>query len=200
MTVPQSFQITREVFFSQTNSFLAIILQLLPSSCPGRLASRNSTWFNWTLFYNHFALTTQKTQLFYCYKGVFTEPLHSNGSHLIVACVFVATWMCLPSRCLAMNVYSKFTNPVFGRHATVSRRCKVGDKMCNKCGAVGRMRTERGNRNTRRKAMLVPLHPPQILHDVTLDLAQAAVVSSQQLTAWGKRKHNACRGRVYELH
>jgi hypothetical protein len=50
-----SFQITREVFFLQPNSFLAIILQLPtpktqldsiplhPSSYPGRLASRNST-------------------------------------------------------------------------------------------------------------------------------------------------------------
>jgi hypothetical protein len=55
ITVSLSFQITHEVFFSQSNSFLAITLQppipttrlnsipLLPSSHPGRLASRNST-------------------------------------------------------------------------------------------------------------------------------------------------------------
>jgi hypothetical protein len=57
MTVSLSLQITHEVFFSQTNSFLAIILQLpipktrlnliplLLNSCPGRLASRNLTLF-----------------------------------------------------------------------------------------------------------------------------------------------------------
>jgi hypothetical protein len=55
ITVSLSLQITHEVFFAPPNSFLAIILQLpihkthlnsipLPrSSCPGRLASRNST-------------------------------------------------------------------------------------------------------------------------------------------------------------
>jgi hypothetical protein len=49
ITVSLSLQITHEVFFALPNSFLAIILQLstqfispLPSSCPGRLASRNS--------------------------------------------------------------------------------------------------------------------------------------------------------------
>jgi hypothetical protein len=57
ITVSLSFQITKEVFLSEPNSFLAIILQLpipkirlnsiplLPSSCPGRLASRISTQF-----------------------------------------------------------------------------------------------------------------------------------------------------------
>jgi hypothetical protein len=36
--------------------------------------------------------------------------------------------MCLPSRCLAMNVYSDFTIPAFGRRVTLSfqvRRCKT---------------------------------------------------------------------------
>jgi hypothetical protein len=53
--VSLTLQITYEVFFSQPNSFLAIILQLstpktrlssmslLPSTYPGRLTSRNST-------------------------------------------------------------------------------------------------------------------------------------------------------------
>jgi hypothetical protein len=56
ITVSLSLRITHEVFFSQTNSFLAIILQLpvpktrlnsiplLSSSYPGRLASRSSTF------------------------------------------------------------------------------------------------------------------------------------------------------------
>jgi hypothetical protein len=50
---------------------------------------------------------------------VFTAPLHSNGSYSIVAYVFVAARMCLPSRCVAMNVYSYFTIQGFGRHVTV---------------------------------------------------------------------------------
>jgi hypothetical protein len=62
-----------------------------------------STRVNWTLLYNHFARTTQKTA--YCWKGVFTAPLHSNGSYSIVACVLVAAEIYLPSRCLAMNAY-----------------------------------------------------------------------------------------------
>jgi hypothetical protein len=36
----------------------------------------------------------------------------------VVACVFVAVGMSLPSRCLAMNVYSDLTIPAFGRNAT----------------------------------------------------------------------------------
>jgi hypothetical protein len=45
--------------------------------------------------------------------------MHSNGSHSIVACVFVAAGMCLPSLCLAMNVYSDSTISDFGRHVTI---------------------------------------------------------------------------------
>jgi hypothetical protein len=48
-------------------------------------------------------------------EGVFKAPLLSNGSYSIVACVFVAAGMCLPTRYLAMNVYSDFAIPVFGR-------------------------------------------------------------------------------------
>jgi hypothetical protein len=54
-----------------------------------------------------------ETPLLYCWEGVFTVLLYSNGSYLIVACVFVASGMCLLSRCLAMNVYSDFTVPAF---------------------------------------------------------------------------------------
>jgi hypothetical protein len=74
---------------------------------------------SWTLPYNYFARTTQKTQPLYCWEGMFTAPLHSNGSYSIVACVFFAPEMCLPSHCLAMNVYSDFSVPVFGRHVIV---------------------------------------------------------------------------------
>jgi hypothetical protein len=45
-------------------------------------------------------------------------PLHSNGSYSIVACVSVAAGMCLPSRCLAMNVYA-FTIPDFCHHVKI---------------------------------------------------------------------------------
>jgi hypothetical protein len=74
---------------------------------------------NWIHLYNHFALTTQKTEPLYCWEGMFTAPLHSNGSYSIVPCVFVAAKICLPCRCLAMNVYSDFTIPTFGRRVTI---------------------------------------------------------------------------------
>jgi hypothetical protein len=99
ITVSLSLQITHGILCSQPNSFLAIILQLqipktrlrsLPSSYPGRLASRNSTELFYsrlpllysavcclTLPYNHFARTMQKTQP-YCLGDVSTDPLHSN--------------------------------------------------------------------------------------------------------------------------
>jgi hypothetical protein len=50
---------------------------------------------------------------------VFTAPLHSNGSYSIFACLFVAAGMCLPSRCLAMSVYSNIILLDFGRHITL---------------------------------------------------------------------------------
>jgi hypothetical protein len=92
------------------------------------MAPRNSTFFHAvtasfrTLPYNHLARTTQKTQpLCYC-ECVFTTALHSNGSYSIVACVFVVAGICLPGRCLAMNVYSYFAIPDFRRHITISHK------------------------------------------------------------------------------
>jgi hypothetical protein len=76
-------------------------------------------FLNRNLLCNHFTRTTQKTQPFYCLVGVSTALLHSNGSCSIFARVFVAAGMCLPSRCLAINVYSDFTVPAFGRHVTL---------------------------------------------------------------------------------
>jgi hypothetical protein len=43
-------------------------------------------------------------------------------------------------------------------------------------GAVGGMRTGKGNRNTRRKPAPVPLFPPQISHDLSWDRTRAAAV------------------------
>jgi hypothetical protein len=136
ITASLSLQITHEVFFSQPNSFLAIILQmpipktrlssipLLPSSYPGRLASRNSTLLVSTEI---FFITTQKIQPLYCREGVFTASLHSNWSYSIVACVFVAAGMSLAGRCLAMNVYSDFAIRAFGRHVTIFYATKIRD-------------------------------------------------------------------------
>jgi hypothetical protein len=47
------------------------------------------------------------------------SPLHINDSSSIIACVFVAAGMCLPSRCLVMDVCSGSTIPAFRRHVTV---------------------------------------------------------------------------------
>jgi hypothetical protein len=80
----------------QFNSFIVISFQLpstaisrtllnsiplLPSSYPGRLASRNSTNSSQL---NYSARTTQKTQRLYCWEGVFAAPLHGNGSYSTV--------------------------------------------------------------------------------------------------------------------
>jgi hypothetical protein len=118
ITVSLSLQITYGVLFSKPNSFLAIILQLtipntrlnsiplLPSSYPGRLASRNSTLHFtlccWTLIYNHFARSTLKTQ-----------PILLRGCFLIRCLAIDILWlsalallgMCLPSRCLAVGIH-----------------------------------------------------------------------------------------------
>jgi hypothetical protein len=60
-----------------------------------------------------------KTQPLYCWEGVFTGPLHKNGNYSIVACVFFAAGMSLPSRFLAMNVYSDVTIPAIWFHVTI---------------------------------------------------------------------------------
>jgi hypothetical protein len=49
----------------------------------------------------------------------FTAPSHSNGSYPIVACVFVAAGMCLPSRRLQM-----------GLHVTISNRGNIWRRIC----------------------------------------------------------------------
>jgi hypothetical protein len=94
--VPLSLQITHEVSFSQPNSFFAIILQLpipntrlnsiplLPSSYPGRLASRNPTLHCITL-----------TELF------FITTLHGPCRKRGLSIVGKA---CLQCRCIATEV------------------------------------------------------------------------------------------------
>jgi hypothetical protein len=63
--------------------------------------------------------THKKHRFLYCCESVLTALLYMNGNYSIVACIFVAAGMCLPSRCLAMNVYYDFTIPDFGRHITM---------------------------------------------------------------------------------
>jgi hypothetical protein len=58
-------------------------VQFLCSQVGSRLETL-LTLLNWTLLYNHFTRTRQKTEPHYCWEGVFTAPLHSNGSYLIV--------------------------------------------------------------------------------------------------------------------
>jgi hypothetical protein len=62
---------------------------------------------------------TVSQQFLHCYRGVFTLPLHRNGSSYIAACVLISAGTCLPSRCPAVNVYSGSAVPVSRRHVTV---------------------------------------------------------------------------------
>jgi hypothetical protein len=64
---------------------------------------------------------------------LFTAPLHSNGSYSSVVCVFDAVGMCLPSRCLAVNVYSDFAIPAFGHHVTIHSFPSAGTTYNNVC-------------------------------------------------------------------
>jgi hypothetical protein len=75
------------------------------------------TLLNWILLYNHFVLAKQKTQPLYCWKGVFTAPLQSNGSYSIVACLFVAAGMFTES--LSSNERLFWIISAFGRHITI---------------------------------------------------------------------------------
>jgi hypothetical protein len=48
---------------------------------------------------------------------------------------------------------------------------------------VGRMRTGRGNRSTRKKPAPVALFPPEVTHDLKWNRTQVASVGSQRLPA-----------------
>jgi hypothetical protein len=84
----------------------------IPSSYPGRLASRNSNQFISTEL---FLITTlyeprRKHKLSIAGKACLQRRCIATE----VTRVFVAAGMCLRSRCLAMNVYSDFIIPVSG--------------------------------------------------------------------------------------
>jgi hypothetical protein len=59
------------------------------------------------------------------------------------------------------------------------RLYSVDDRMINEYGAVGGIRTGRGNGSTRRKPAPAPLCPSQIPHYVTYDRTRAATVGSR---------------------
>jgi hypothetical protein len=63
-------------------------------------------------------------QFLYCYRGVPTSPLHRNGSYFPVS-LFISAGICLPSRCLAVDVCSGPTIPSFRRHVTVFTTTRV---------------------------------------------------------------------------
>jgi hypothetical protein len=67
---------------------------------------------------------------------------------------------------------------------SVSKLQSVNNRLINECGAVGGMRTGRGNEITRRKPASVPLRPPQILHELSWNWTRLSAVASQRLTAW----------------
>jgi hypothetical protein len=128
ITVSLSVQITCEVFLSQRNIFLAMILQLpvpktqhslipqLASSYPGRLASLNSP------------LSTATSQLKTSLQPFCTDHAENSFSIgkacLLRSCIetefarllvaYLLPRECLPIRYLTMNVYSDFTISAFG--------------------------------------------------------------------------------------
>jgi hypothetical protein len=77
----------------------------------------------WSSLYSLGATPTENMlskQFLYFNRGVFTSPLHRNGSSSIVPCEFVAAGMCLPSRCLVIDVCSGSTILDFRRNVTIS--------------------------------------------------------------------------------
>jgi hypothetical protein len=58
----------------------------------------------------------------YIVSGRTQQKTQFPNNLIIVACVFVAAGRCLPSRSLAMNVYSYSTIPAFMRHVTIFMR------------------------------------------------------------------------------
>jgi hypothetical protein len=59
----------------------------------------------------------------------------------------------------------------------------IDDDDDDDCGAVGGMRTGKGNRSTQRKPDPVPLCPLQIPHDLICARNRAAAVGSRRLAA-----------------
>jgi hypothetical protein len=97
---------------------------LILANCSLGISDADELFSAERFFYNNFARTTQKTQPLYCWEGVYTAPLYSNGSYSNVGCVYAAG-IGLPSRCVAMSDYSDFTIPAFGSHVTLHYLCAL---------------------------------------------------------------------------
>jgi hypothetical protein len=167
-TVSLSLQITHGVLFAQPNSYIANILQppipktrlnSIPSlsvSYPGRPASGNST--NSSQLNSSFLPLcphhTENTASLFC-EGMFTAPLHRDGSYKILHCVFVAVGIYLPSCWLATIVYSDFTIVAFGRHVT---------KRCSELG--WKVQQEQLHRNTLLSSCAMKQHKYQIGNEI----------------------------------
>jgi hypothetical protein len=111
-------------FFSQPNSFLAIILQLRiqcnssapkliswQAGVPKLVSTRLDCYFSTEVFFITTLHGPRRKRNHYCWEGVFTAS--------IIACVFVAAGMCLASCYVAVNLYSDFAISAFGRHVTL---------------------------------------------------------------------------------
>jgi hypothetical protein len=94
-------------------------IPLLPSSYPGRLTSRNSTrFFSTELF---FITTYNGSRKKNNFSIVGKECLQRRciATELLNCCLLIAAEICLPSRCIALNIYSAVISSGFGRHVTV---------------------------------------------------------------------------------
>jgi hypothetical protein len=82
-------QITYEVFFAQSNTFLAISSRS-PSTANSRTRPNSRQLLKRPSFslYNPSARTTQKTQPLYCWEGLFPDPLPSNGRTTVARVCF----------------------------------------------------------------------------------------------------------------
>jgi hypothetical protein len=101
------------VFISPTNT----VAQLYPRALCSALHSNSNELLCLFITLRHGPCRKHSLSVFE--KACLEHSLHSNRSYSIVACVFVATRVCLPSSCLVMDVSSSFTIPAFGRHDTI---------------------------------------------------------------------------------
>jgi hypothetical protein len=97
------FKLHVESSLSRRIPFLAFLLShlLLPSPELYTLLILSA----WDPLYLTLRRTYRKHRFLYRCEGVFTAPLYSNGSYSIVACVFIAAGMCLPSPCISVGMY-----------------------------------------------------------------------------------------------
>jgi hypothetical protein len=125
---------TSQIFSVFTSRILAMDLEqsrcnysihnVFPSQADFQLTTELWLTSNWTLLYSFVLLYTSSVVILIWFCSVlligspgrpientassivvFTALFHSNGSYLIVTCVFIAAGMCLPSCSLAMGLH-----------------------------------------------------------------------------------------------